>query len=145
MKDKIVGYDDIIELPHPVSTVHSQMPVKDRAAQFAPFSALTGHAAAVRESSRLTQQPVILDEDRKMILNKKIQMLKRSLCEQPEITVTFFRPDDRKEGGAYISVTGYLKKIDDYCKAIILTDGTRIPVCRLYEIESQLLHNKRGF
>ena len=98
-------YDDIIHLPHHVSATRPRMPMLDRAAQFSPFVALTGYEAAVRETARLTDQRVELDESAKAELDRKLRLL-LSLPGQPEASITYFRPDERKEGGAYETVTG---------------------------------------
>ena len=110
-------YEDIIGLPHHVSTVHPQMSIYDRAAQFSPFAALTGHEAAIQETARLTQELISHAE------------------EHPTVTVTYFKPDDRKEGGKYETVTGTFRKIRDYDKMFILEDGTGIACDMIYELE----------
>ena len=121
-------YDDIIHLPHHVSPHHAHMPVQDRAAQFAPFAALTGFDAVVRETARLTQQPVELDESEQWLLDQKLQLLARRLEEKPQITVTFFQPDPKKEGGQYLRVAGQVQKIDPIAQIISLGDGLVIPM-----------------
>ncbi|MGN0335532.1 MAG: hypothetical protein ACI4DV_07725 [Lachnospiraceae bacterium] len=127
-------YDDIINLPHHVSSTRPQMSIIDRAAQFSPFAALTGYDAAVKETERLTDERMELDESRKRILNEKLQMIAESLAEHPEITVTYFRPDEKKSGGAYVSYTGHIKKIDEYERTIVMTEGRKIPIEQIYEI-----------
>lgn len=119
-------YDDIINLPHHVSAIRPHMPIADRAAQFSPFAALTGHDAAIKETARLTEQRVELDENRKCILNEKLQMIAENLQKQSMVTITYFLPDDRKEGGAYVNVTESVKRIDEYNRRIIMCDGTMI-------------------
>lgn len=128
-------YDDIIHLPHPVSTTRPQMPISDRAAQFAPFAALTGHDAAIKETARLTDERVELDENAKALLDEKLRMIQDMLSLQPEVTVTYFQEDDKKVGGQYISVTGHVKKIDGYRQCIIMTDGEQISLRDIFEIE----------
>ena len=128
-------YDDIIRLPHHVSTRHPQMSIHDRAAQFSPFAALTGHDAAIRETERLTEEWVELDEDSKEQLDERLQMIREHLAERPEITFTFFQPDERKQGGAYRTITGKVKKIDEYEHRILLEDGTALMVEHLVSIE----------
>lgn len=130
-------YDDIINLPHHVSAVHPRMSMIDRAAQFSPFAALTGYEAAVKETARLTQERVELDESRKSMLNEKLQMVQELLDERPEITITYYVPDERKAGGAYVSVTGQTKKIDEYERVVVLMDNTVIPIDQIYGIESE--------
>lgn len=128
-------YDDILYLPHPVSARHPQMPLADRAAQFSPFAALTGHEAAIRETARLTKERVELDESRKEILDERLQMIRENLSEKPEVTFTYFQPDERKSGGAYLTVTGRVKKMDGYERRILLEDGTVVPLEELIDIE----------
>ena len=128
-------YDDIIRLPHHVSTRHPQMSIHDRAAQFSPFAALTGHDAAIRETERLTEEWVELDEDSKEQLDERLQMIREHLAERPEITFTFFQPDERKQGGAYRTITGKVKKIDEYEHRILLEDVTALMVEHLVSIE----------
>lgn len=128
-------YEDIIGLPHHVSTVHPQMSIYDRAAQFSPFAALTGHEAAIQETARLTEEQAELNEDKKEELNEKLQELIAHAEEHPTVTVTYFKPDARKEGGKYETVIGTLKKIRDYDKMFILEDGTGIACDMIYELE----------
>lgn len=129
-------YDDIINLPHPTSLNHPQMSIQDRAAIFSPFSALSGHAGAIAETARLTEQRIELDEDTKAELDRRQAILLEHIREQPEITVTWFQPDERKEGGAYLTTTGRLKKIDEVYRALYLADGNRIPLDDVIEIQS---------
>ena len=128
-------YDDIIMLLHHVSKTHPPMPAADRAAQFAPFAALTGHYDAVKEAARLTEERVELDESCKAVLDGKLQDIRRRLGEEPAVTVTYFVPDERKSGGSYETAAGCVRKIDEYERVLVLTDGTRIPVSELLEIE----------
>ena len=128
-------YDDIIHLPHHVSPVHPQMARSDRAAQFAPFAALTGHGAAIKETARLTDEKIILDENAKALLDEKLQMVQEMPKEQRTVTVTYFLADERKNGGHYVTVTGQVKKIDGYQQSVVMTDGSRIPLDDIIEIE----------
>lgn len=135
-KNDISSYEDIISLPHHVSVSHPHMLLQDRAAQFAPFAALTGHDAAVKETARLTQERRDLDEGIKSILDEKLRNILDILPEkQPHITVTYFCPDERKTGGAYVTVTGKVKKIDCYEHSIVMTDNRQIPIEEVYGIE----------
>ncbi len=132
-------YDDIIHLPHHVSTKHPQMPALDRAAQFSPFAALTGHEAAIRETARLTDVKLELDEDKKEELDECLQMLQMQSALKPEAEITYFVPDARKEGGSYLSVRGCIKKFDDMGHKIVMENGTMIPISDIYGIECPFL------
>lgn len=129
-------YDDIINLPHHTSAVRPRMPIADRAAQFSAFQALTGYGAAVKETERLTDKRIELDEYEKAILDHTLQMMLES-PKQPEVTITYFQPDEWKAGGRYVSTTGIIRKIDSYHRTIILMDQTKIPMDEVYEIEIQ--------
>lgn len=131
-------YDDIIHLPHHVSKTRPQMSMMDRAAQFSPFAALTGYDAAIKETGRLTDEKIELGEETKAVLDRKQRYLSDMISVQPEITVTYFLLDERKSGGTYLSVTGKLKRIDEYERMMILTDGKKIPLDDIMDIESNL-------
>ncbi len=131
-------YDDIIHLPHHVSTVHAPMPVAERAAQFSPFAALTGFEDAIRETGRLTDSRAELEEDARVFLDEKLerlQMLQMPGGETPEVAVTYFQPDERKDGGAYVTVTGQLKRVDVCERMLIFKGGERIGMDKIVEIE----------
>lgn len=128
-------YEDMLELPHPVSKTHPQMPRRDRAAQFAPFAALTGYEEAVREAARITEEKMILDEDSKEQLDWKLRCLQEKVKEKPTITVTYFLKDEKKKGGKYVTVTGVLKKIDSYTHQFVLENGEEIPVEDIVSLE----------
>lgn len=134
-------YDDIINLPHHVSKNHPQMSHINRAAQFSPFAALTGHRAVIQETARLTDSFIELDEDRKEQLNEQLQLIKKNLKQKPEIEITYFEPDTKKEGGSYITTCGRIKKIDEYNHRIIFTDGTTLPIEHLFSIDGELFRN----
>ena len=131
-------YEDIINLPHHVSKTRPQMSMLDRAAQFSPFAALTGYDAAIKETGRLTDEKIEMDEDRKTALDMKQTYLIEMLDEQPEISITYFLPDTKKSGGAYVTVTGNLKRFDEYERLLILTNGKKIPMDDIADIESDL-------
>jgi len=128
-------YDDIINLPHHVSATRPQMPMIDRAAQFQPFRALTGYEDAVQETARQTDEPPELTEDEKALLDAKLQKLSDSIDSHPRVTLTWFQPDKKKPGGAYVITTGELKKIDDYAGALILMGGERIVIEHIVDIQ----------
>jgi len=131
-------YDDIIHLSHPVSVKHPQMPVSDRAAQFSPFAALTGHDAAIKEAARLTDERIELDEEEKLRLDDKLRIVQEMLTEQPELLVTYFRADNSKSGGSYQTIRGCVKKINVYEQVLVLTEGLMIPIGDIYELEGKV-------
>ena len=128
-------YDDIIDLPHHVSTTHPHMPIIDRAAQFQPFRALTGYEDAVHETARSTNQRVELTEDEKALLDVRLQKLADEIRSLPPVTLTYFQPDKKKAGGAYVSVTGQLKKIDDLEGTLILAGEEKIQIEDIVDIQ----------
>ena len=130
-------YDDILHLPHPTSAKHPRMPVSERAAIFSPFAALSGHAGAIAETARLTDQRIDLDEDTRAELDRRQAVLLEHIAEQPEVTVTWFQPDERKDGGAYVTVTGRLKRIDPVERVMTLQDGTSIPLEDVVGLENE--------
>ncbi len=128
-------YNDILHLPHPVSRKHPRMAVADRAAQFSPFAALTGYDDAVREAARLTDRRLELDEYEQQALNDRLQQILSRLPKQPVVRITYFRPDSCKEGGAYVTVNGVIKRLDTVEREIRLVDGTRIPIEDIWDID----------
>lgn len=128
-------YEDIMHLSRPVSTRHLPMSMHDRAAQFSPFAALTGYDAAIEETARLTDHQAELAESSKEALDKKIRAIQDTIDTMPEVTVTFFEPDLRKTGGAYRTITGRVKKIDEYNRALIFQDDSVIHFWQLHQIE----------
>lgn len=131
-------YREIIDLPHHVSKTRPQMPMSDRAAQFAPFAALTGYDAAIKETGRLTDERIELDVEVLSALDMKYQLLMEALDEAPEVIITYFRPDERKAGGKYVSAVGAVKKIDDFERRITMQDGAKIPMDDVLSIEGEL-------
>ena len=129
-------YADIIDLPHHVSTRHPQMPMEKRAAQFSPFAAMVGHDAAIREIARLTEEQLELSEDEKAVIDGKLQMIRAHIKEQPEVTVTYFQPDEKKSGGAYVTITGSARRIDEVERILNLADGTVIPLMDIVAVQS---------
>ena len=128
------AYDDIINLPHPTSAKHPRMSLADRAAIFSPFAALVGHGAAIEETARLTDQKIELTEEEKTLLDEKLRLL---LETDGVGAFTWFLPDGRKEGGAYVTTVGTVKKIDPLEGRVILTDRTAISIEDILEIEAQ--------
>lgn len=133
-------YEDIIHLPHHVSSTRPQMPMSDRAAQFSPFAALTGYDETIRETQRLIDQKIELNEDQRILLDRKLTYLREQIKQQPDITVTYFLPDARKSGGMYVTVSGKLKRFDEYSRSLLLLDGTEIPVDNVVDIDSVLFN-----
>ena len=133
-------YDDIIHLPHHTSPRRAGMSMTDRAAQFSPFSALTGYEDVIGETGRLTDPATELTESSEQELNEKIKILAEHCAVRPTITVTFFAPDPRKNGGSYVTVTGRLKRVDVYGQVLRLTDDREIPmeaIRRIYMLTGQ--------
>ena len=128
------AYDDIINLPHPTSARHPRMPLADRAAIFSPFQALVGHGAAIEETARLTDHKIELTEDEKAVLDEKLRLLLETGAPG---TFTWFQPDEKKDGGAYVTNLGTIKKIDPLQGIVVLMDGTVIPIEDILEIEDE--------
>lgn len=128
-------YSDIINLPHHISRNHPQMPMEARAAQFAPFAALTGYDAVIHETARLTDKQVELEEYDNDRLNRIFSELMDSLEKHPMVTVSYFKPDEHKAGGAYMTVSGKLKKIDTYEQIMKMEDGTVIPIDSIMDLQ----------
>lgn len=134
MKD----YSKIINLPHHQSATRKRMSNYDRAAQFAPFAALTGHDEAIKETARLTDDYMEMGEDRLGELSAKIQLLIDKLSEQPEITVVYFIPDERKTGGSYAEKTGIVRIIDEYERKLVFYDGDKILIDRVTDFKGEI-------
>ena len=134
-------YDDIIDLPHPEPQNNPRMSMQDRAAQFSPFSALTGYEEAVMETARLTDEMSELTDDAKLLIDKKLQLIKENLDCLPMVKITFFLPDKRKKGGKYVTVRGIVSCIDEYQKSVIMKDKTVIMIERIRNIEGRLFEN----
>lgn len=135
------NYDDIINLPHHTSSKRTRMSLENRSAQFAPFSALTGYSDAINETKRLTDRKHEIDEERKNMLNNKLQILNDNIKNKPEVTITYFVKDNKKTGGSYRIVTSNIKKIDIYEQVIILEDKTKISLDNIYEIKGEIFTN----
>ena len=136
-----VKYEDIIKLPHHISKKHPQMSMEERAAQFAPFAALVGYEDAVEETARITSKRIELNEEEKNILDMKLQILNEQIQIQihPNITIMYFVPDLKKDGGKYIKISGTVKKIEEYKQLIILDDKTEIPISEIISINGESL------
>ena len=141
-------YADLLDLPHHMSRVHPHMSMTDRAAQFSPFAALTGYEDAVRETARLTDQKLELDENQKALLDEKLEILQMQItgCSRTEagnrpqtesgqpVSITYFVPDERKQGGEYVTVTGNVRRVDSDGRRIIMEDGTMMELDEIAEI-----------
>ncbi|MCD7772402.1 MAG: YolD-like family protein [Oscillospiraceae bacterium] len=134
-------YSDIINLPHHVSETRPHMSMRDRAAQFSPFAALTGYDAAVKETARLTDQRADLDEKMKQNISERLNLIQENLTAAPFVEITYFVPDERKEGGAYCTATGTVKRIDDFQRLVTLTDGRDIPIDEIIEISGAMFRS----
>lgn len=130
-------YDDIINLNRPKSK-YPQMSLYQRSAQFAPFAALTGYEGQVKETARLTDRRIELDEEMKLILDMKIQIINEMLPNKPEIEVTYFIPDSKKDGGRYETIKNCVKKIDNYNEQIVMQSGLKIEIKEIIEITGEI-------
>ena len=130
-------YSDIIDLPHHVSAKHPHMSSEDRAAQFSPFAALTGHEAAIKETARLTNERLELSEEVIAQLNEKINIIRNNIGIEQNVLITYFVPDAKKAGGSYVTYSGIVKKVDEYEHTIIMTDQTVIPIEQISGIKCE--------
>lgn len=135
-------YDDIIHLPHHVSKRHPQMSLYNRAAQFAPFAALTGYEEAIIETARLTAPKVDMMEDNQQLLDRKLALLSRSLREQPTVSITYFQPDKKKTGGQYLTITGVIKCIRESERVILMADGKRLSIDTIISIDGDIFSSE---
>lgn len=140
MKDAKSKYSDMIDLPNPTPTCRPRMSMIERGAQFAPFAALTGYDAVVAEAARLTDVRLELSEDMKTMLNDKMQMILDNIESEPFITITYFVPDNRKSGGAYVEAHGIVDSIDEYERCIVMSDGAKISIDQIRAIEGELFN-----
>lgn len=140
MTDKF-PYEDIVDLPPHISKKHPQPSMMDRAARFAPFAAIAGYEEMVLEEARVTEERIDLDEGTLSLLNEKLNMIQEFLDEEPEVTITYFEPDKKKSGGAYVNITGIVKRIDEYEHFVIMTDGKKIRIEDIYAIGSDLFYS----
>ena len=134
-------YDDIISLNHPVSKVHPPMARWKRAAQFAAFDALSGFTAAISEAGRETEERKELSEDMIDMINERLAVIGLHIKEQPNISVTYFLPDERKAGGRYVTVSGNVKNLDGIERVLIFTDKTQIPIDDIRMIDGELFQS----
>lgn len=128
-------YDDIIHLPHHQSTKRAHMSLHDRAAQFAPFAALTGHDAAIEETARLTEDEITLDDNAIADINEKLYEISQHLSEKWRVSITYFRPDEKKKGGKYLTDVGTIQKIKESEQLILMDSGVQIKMEQIIKIE----------
>ena len=128
----------LFNLPNPTSKKHPRMSLSDRAAQFSPFAALTGHEAAIKETARLTNEKLMLSDEVIAELNGKLNLIAETIGTQQLVRITYFIPDNKKAGGAYISCSGYVKKIDGYEHTVVMEDKTAIPIEQISDIEGEV-------
>ena len=135
-------YDDIIHLPHHVSKRHPQMSLYNRAAQFAPFAAVTGYEEAIIETARLTAPKVDMMEDNQQLLDRKLALLSHSLREQPTVSITYSQPDKKKSGGQHLTVTGVIKSIRDSERVILMADGKSVSIDTIINIDGDIFSSE---
>ncbi len=128
-------YDDMLNMPHHVSSTRPHMSMHDRAAQFSPFAALVGYNDAVKETARLTDEKQELTADRITDLNQKVAFLSEHADERPEITIEYFILDEKKAGGMYVTLSGNFRRIDEYNHNMVFTSGEEIPLNDIFDIE----------
>ena len=134
-------YEDIVNLPRHISKIHPQATMADRAARFSPFAAISGYEDMVKEAARVTEERIDITDATKELLNEKLNMIIEFLDEEPEVTITYFEPDKKKDGGAYISITGTVKRIDEYERIVLMSDDKKIRIDEIYAIESDLFYS----
>lgn len=131
-------YKDIINLPHHISKNHPRMTLENRAAQFAPFSALTGYAEKIKETARITDKQIELDEGLKSILNYKLNIIQENIKSKPQVIITYFIKDQRKSGGTYQTINIKIKKIDEINKIITDESNNKINIDNIIDIKSNI-------
>ena len=141
MEKDIHEYEDIINLPHHQSSIRSHMSNYDRAAQFAPFAALTGYGDVVKETERLTEGRAGLYEEEKAALDEKLHFV---LQNGQQASITYFKPDRRKSGGAYLSASRNIKKLDGLERILVMEDGTMILLDDILDIQADLSDDWQG-
>ena len=134
-------YEDIVNIPRHISKVHPQATMADRAARFSPFAAISGYEDMVKEAARVTEERIDITDATKELLNEKMNMIIEFLDEQPEVTITYFEPDKKQDGGAYVSITGTVKRIDEYERIVLMSNDKKIRIDEIYAIESDLFYS----
>ncbi|MBR2704946.1 MAG: hypothetical protein IKE91_05705 [Clostridia bacterium] len=141
MKESIEKYIDIINMPHHVSKNHPHMSKYERAAQFAPFAALSGYEDIIKEEGRLTDNRVEINEEAKFILDRKMQILMNAIDKRPFISITYFVPDEKKAGGEYVTIDENIKKIDVLKQIMVTEKDTIIPVNEIVDMQGEIFKN----
>ena len=134
-------YDDMIDLPHYTSIKHPRMSIESRAAQFAPFSALSGYGDAIKETARLTDERIEIDDSLREILNNKLKIIEENISLNPNVTLTYYIPDSKKSGGKYVTHNCIVKKVDSINEIIITVDNKKIPMKEIIDISSDILNS----
>ena len=134
-------YEDIVNLPRPVSKKHPQPPLSERAVRFAPFAAITGYEEMVLEEARTTETRIDLDECELTLLNEKLNIAQRFQDQSPEISVTYFEPDKKKSGGSYVTVSGAIKQIDVYNRLLVMNNDKKIPIEDIYKLDGEIFRS----
>lgn len=130
-------YEVLLSMPHHVSKNHPQMSAHDRAAQFSPFAALAGYEGVLQETGRVTEQRIDLTEEQKAVLDRRLRRLTEQVNSHPAVSITYFVKDARKEGGAYLTYSGKIRKIQKYERLLILEDGIQIPIDDILMLETE--------
>ena len=131
-------YEDIVNLPRPISKKHPQPTMMERAARFAPFAAITDYEEMVLEEARVTEKRMTLDENALTLLNEKLNILQEYPYQTPEIKITYFEPDKKKSGGSYVTLKGTVKRIDPYKRLLVMSDDKKILLENIFGLESEL-------
>lgn len=134
-------YDTIINLPYNGVKKHDRMTLEERSAQFAPFAALTGYEGQIKEEARLTSKRIEIDEELKTMLDAKIQIITEKISNKPKVEIIYFVPDNKKDGGEYVSITDIVKKIDHYNRCIIMENNIKIPIDEIININGDMFNN----
>lgn len=134
-------YDTIISLPYNGVKKHTKMTLEERSAQFAPFAALTGYDGQIKEKARLTNKRIEISEDIKTLLDTKIQIICENISNNLKVEITYFVPDNKKDGGEYVSVIGTVREIDNFNRVIVMENNIRIPIYEIIDINSEIFNN----
>ena len=133
-------YEDIINIPRHISKTRPEPSIADRAARFSPFAAISGYEDMVREAARETEERVEITDATKEQLNEKLNMIAEHLNEEHEVTITYFEPDKKKSGGAYISTTGVVKRIDELKRIVVMKNNKKIRIDDIYTLDSDFFN-----